>query len=105
MSWRTTGAVDIQALVDQVDEAGVYERLTQLAVKRHHTGNPSGLEQVRGYADGPVRTVRTPVEQQPAFFQTYSYPNILARRGDGCMRIPPISLDAHCEWSHPGTGC
>ena len=96
--------VDIQALVDQVDEAGVYERLTQLAVKRHHTGNPSGLEQVRDTLTALFEQYGLQVEQQPAFFQTYSYPNILARQGGWVHEDTTYIVDAHYDGVTQGPG-
>lgn len=96
--------VDIQALVDQVDEAGVLDRLSELAVKRHHTGNPSGLEQVRDTLSSLFEQYGLQVEQQPAFFQTYSYPNILARQGGWVYEDSTYIVDAHYDGVSAGPG-
>lgn len=96
--------VDIQALVDQVDEAGVHARLTELAVKRHHSGNPSGLEQVGDTLSSLFEQYGLQVEQQPAFFQTYSYPNILARQRGWVYEDTTYIVDAHYDGVSSGPG-
>ncbi|MCF8237941.1 MAG: M28 family peptidase [Saprospiraceae bacterium] len=96
--------VDIQSLVDQVDEPGLYDRLGQIAIKRHHSAAPSGLDEVRDSILSALNQYGLQVEEQPTTYQGATYPNILGRQGGWVHEDTTYIVDAHYDGVSAGPG-
>ncbi len=96
--------VDIQTLVDQVDETGLYARLEQLAIKRHHSAAPVGLDEVRDSIRSAFDQFGLQVEEQPTTYQGATYPNIIGRQGGWVQEDTTYIVDAHYDGVSSGPG-
>lgn len=96
--------VNIQALVDQVSEQGVYDRLNQIAIKRHHSVAPQGLNQVRDTLLNAFAQYGLQVEQQNTTYQGATYPNVIGRQGGWVHEDTTYIVDAHYDGVTQGPG-
>jgi len=88
---------DIQAMVDQVQEATMASRLANLAIPRHYQAAPAGLAQVRDsiwqqFSSAGLQTVATPVPYNGSFSD-----NVMGRQPGSIDEARTFTVDAHYD--------
>ncbi len=88
---------DIQTMVDQVDTLRLLDHLQKLAIVRHHTGSPTGLNLVRDTLFQTFTDLGHQTALQPVFYQGFTYPNVLGRQPGLADEAKTFIVDAHYD--------
>jgi hypothetical protein len=88
---------DIQAMVDQVDSDRLLNWLSALAIPRHHSSAPSGLNAVRDTIYTYLTALGLQTAMQPVFFQGANVPNVIGRQPGIGMEEATLIVDGHYD--------
>jgi hypothetical protein len=90
-------APDIQAMVDAVTEQRMAQLLQDVAVPRHHTGAPAGLDAIRDTMLNAFGNAGLEVSTQAVTFAGGTVPNVIGRQVGLESETSTFIVDAHYD--------